>query len=83
MAGKIGERFVSDMIDRGRRELGGVLYPDSNVAQPMYPIHSEPARDAPDLTADAGPSLADRLQQEPPAQGPPAPDDRDRGIEMG
>ena len=39
MAGKIGERFVSEMIDRGRRELGGALFPESNIAQPMYPLH--------------------------------------------
>ncbi|HEX4054717.1 MAG TPA: hypothetical protein VHX86_10670 [Tepidisphaeraceae bacterium] len=38
MARKIGEEFVKEMLDRGRRELGGVLYHDSNVAQPMYPL---------------------------------------------
>jgi hypothetical protein len=39
MAGKIGEEFAKDMADRGWRELGGAMYPDSNIAQPMYPRH--------------------------------------------
>jgi hypothetical protein len=39
MAGKIGDEFFRDMKDRGRRELGGLLYNDSNISQPMYPLH--------------------------------------------
>ena len=37
MPEKIGRDFVRDMIDRGRREIGG-LWPDGNVPQPMYPL---------------------------------------------
>lgn len=38
MAGKIGEHFVREMIEKGPRELGGLLYNDSNIAVPMYPL---------------------------------------------
>jgi hypothetical protein len=38
MARKLGEDYFNDMIDRGRREVGGFFYPESNVAQPMYPL---------------------------------------------
>ena len=37
MAKKWGEDFASDQFYRGVRELGGFLYPESNIAQPMYP----------------------------------------------
>jgi hypothetical protein len=39
MAHKYGEKFVDEMIDRGWRELGGLFYEGSNIAQPMYPLH--------------------------------------------
>jgi len=59
---KIGEQFVEDMKDRGRRELGGVLYPDSNVAQPMYPLRGgyEASKETP--TFEEGSVLDDRLK---------------------
>jgi len=38
MAHKFGETFYQDMIDRGRRELGSVMFDGSNIAQPMYPL---------------------------------------------
>lgn len=38
MTRKIGDDFAREMLDRGRRELGGLLYGDSNIAQPMYPL---------------------------------------------
>jgi hypothetical protein len=38
MAHKFGEAFFNDMIDRGRRELGGLMYDGSNIAAPMYPL---------------------------------------------
>jgi hypothetical protein len=78
MAEKLGERFAADMGQRGFRELGGFLYPDSNIAQPTYPIHGAAARDAP---AANGPSLADRLQEPAPPE-PPARDEPQRGIEI-
>ena len=38
MAHKFGEAFFNDMVDRGRRELGGLMYEGSNIAAPMYPL---------------------------------------------
>jgi hypothetical protein len=38
MAEKIGSEFARDALDRGRRELGGFFFPDSNIAQPNYPL---------------------------------------------
>jgi hypothetical protein len=37
MADKIGSEIARDFFDRGRRELGGFFFPDSNIAQPTYP----------------------------------------------
>jgi hypothetical protein len=37
MAGKIGEGRLEKQIDLGFREVGGFFFPDSNIAQPMYP----------------------------------------------
>ena len=66
MARKIGTDFVNDMIDRGRRELGGVLYGDSNVAQPMYPLRGsyEASKDAgAHGLEEHGSIVGDRLKQ--------------------
>ncbi len=38
MAEKMGSEFARDMRGRGFRELGGVFFPDSNIAQPQYPL---------------------------------------------
>ena len=79
--GKFGDRFVEDMVDRGRREVGAVFYTDSTIAQPLYPL-----RGGGELAKQMGssetenPTLADRLQE--PAVDDPGPDrDRDEGIE--
>ena len=34
---KLGAGRAWEMWDRGWRELGGFLYPESNILQPMYP----------------------------------------------
>ena len=63
MGRKFGEEYARDMIDRGRREIAGVMFEGSNVAQPLYPLRgtygppkepdapesspSEPAREEP------------------------------------
>jgi len=80
---KIGERFVDDMIDRGRRELGAVMYSDSNVAQPMYPLRGgyAVAQEARDTEKEVS-SLADRLQEPAVEPGEPDRDERDRGMEL-
>lgn len=81
---KFGDRFVEDLIDRGRRELGAVFYHDSNVAQPMYPLRGgyEVPKDAGGIN-DPGRSLAERLEQPAAARDGPDREDpeRDRGIE--
>jgi hypothetical protein len=77
MAGKIGEEFVRDMIDRGRRELGGVLFHDSNVAQQMYPLRGHGISkevDSPGLE-EHGSIMGDRQEAEVNR------DDPDRGME--
>lgn len=38
MAEKIGRQWALEKIDRGWRELGGIMFSDSNIAQPMYPL---------------------------------------------
>jgi hypothetical protein len=38
MPGKIGEEFFRNSVDLGRRELGGFLFQESNIAQTMYPL---------------------------------------------
>jgi hypothetical protein len=38
MAEKIGSEFAREQLDRGRREIGGFFFPDSNIAQPNYPL---------------------------------------------
>ncbi len=39
MAKKWGEDFVTGQYYRGFREVAGFFYPESNIAQPMYPPH--------------------------------------------
>ncbi len=34
---KFGEDRLARQLDLGWREIGGFFYPDSNIAQPMYP----------------------------------------------
>jgi hypothetical protein len=77
MAEKFGTDFVNDMIDRGRRELGGVMYPDSNIAQPMYPL-----RGSIGISKEAE-SKETFEDLHPVDIGPPEPnkDDRDRGMD--
>lgn len=38
MGHKFGDAFFNDMVDRGRRELGGLMFDGSSIAQPMYPL---------------------------------------------
>jgi len=85
MAGKIGDEYVRDMLDRGRRELGGALFTESNVAQPMYPLRGgyEPPKEAEGNTPEAqnwerdgGSILQDRLKQAEESRGDPGRDDK-------
>jgi len=78
---KIGDRFVNDMIQRGPRELGGLFYTDSNIAQPMYPLRAfEPSKGAESHgLEEQGSVVEDRLKQ---AEANRDDQDRDdRGID--
>jgi hypothetical protein len=83
MGHKFGDGYVNDMIDRGRRELGGVMFEGSNIAQPMYPLRGsyEPVKqpDGPEPTAD-GPSLEEKQPAEP-SRDDPGREDRDVGLD--
>jgi hypothetical protein len=80
MAGKFGEEFARDMLDRGRRELGGVLYTDSNIAQPMYPLRGNYGLSK---ETEAGKETQEKTFEELHPVGPDEPgrDNPDRGIE--
>jgi hypothetical protein len=82
MAGKIGEDFFQDMVDRGRRELGGVLYPDSNIAQPMYPLRGNygPPKEAVSIGLDKPEPSFEELHPVGPGRDD-GPDDPNREIE--
>ena len=38
MRQKFGEEFARNQLDLGRREIGGLWYDGSNIAQPSYPL---------------------------------------------
>jgi hypothetical protein len=79
---KVGDRFVDEMIDRGRREIGGLFYHDSNIAQPMYPLRGgyEVSKETAQRgSQDHGVSLQDRLKQ---AEVGRDDRERDRGMEL-
>ena len=81
---KIGDRFVADMIDRGHREIGGFFYPDSNIAQPMYPLRGgyEVTKEANSRGVDEHEtSLSDRLKQSGIGADDPGRDEPDQGID--
>jgi hypothetical protein len=67
MAEKIGSEYFRDMKARGWRELGGALFPDSNIAQPMYPPRGGYANtkeaEAPATEEPKGSVIEDRLAQ--------------------
>jgi hypothetical protein len=76
---KIGERFVDDMIDRGRREIGGLFYSDSNIAQPMYPLRGgyEVSKETESpASEEPGSIVNDRLKQAEINRHDPGRDDR-------
>jgi hypothetical protein len=76
---KLGEGRLGEMIDRGGRELGGFLYPDSNIAQPMYPRHR--AYEASKEANEQGMSLGDRLKQTEISHDDHGMDEPDQGID--
>ena len=80
MAEKFGSDFARDMLDRGRRELGGALFTDSNVAQPMYPLRGgyEPQKEAesPTMQEDKGSILESRMKEVEASKEDPGRDDK-------
>ena len=80
---KIGERLAEDFLDRGRRELGGVLYPDSNIAQPGYPSHGgrEISKEIESPTIEEGSILDDRLKQVEMSRDDDGRDDRSQDLD--
>jgi hypothetical protein len=80
MAGKIGEEYFRDMVDRGRRELGGVLFQDSTIAQPMYPLRGYyGAKETPSPELPDRESSFEELHPVDPSHD--VRDDRERGME--
>jgi hypothetical protein len=80
MAGKFGEDFFWDMVDRGRRELGG-LWPESNIGQPMYPLRGNygPPKEADSIEPDKSEPSFEELHPVEPGRDDHGPDDP--GIE--
>lgn len=73
MAKKFGTEFAKDMLDRGRRELGAAMVTESNIAQPMYPLHG--GRDAEQARGSVFDGRAGEKEQ------PNAEPDRDKGMD--
>jgi hypothetical protein len=85
MAGKIGDNFVTDMIDRGRREVASFFYPDSNIAQPMYPFRGSTfiskEVESPGIEDQSNSVLEERLARGGPDRDDPGRDDPDMDRE--
>jgi hypothetical protein len=83
MGHKLGEAFFHDMIDRGRRELGGLMFEGSPIAQPMYPLrgaYGPPKQlDGPE-PVDKEPSL-EEIHPAEISRDDPGRDDRDFGLD--
>jgi hypothetical protein len=81
---KIGSQHFKEMLDRGRRELGGILYHDSNIAQPMYPPRGgyESSKEVePQSLDEQGSILDDRLKQADMHRDDEGREDREKGFD--
>ncbi len=82
MAQKFGEAFFHDMVDRGRRELGGLMFDGSPAGQPMYPLRNTygPPKELegpePSPPEPSREELSAELSREDPGR-----EDRDLGME--
>jgi len=82
--GKIGSQHAWEMLGRGRRELVGGLYHDSNIAQPIYPARGayEPAKEAESQSLEEqGSILDDRLKQAEMSRDDDGRDDRSQDLD--
>ena len=75
---KLGERFAEDMFDRGRREIGGFFFPDSNIAQPNYPLRGNygPSKEAEAIDRTADEPTFEELHPVGPPREDPGRDER-------
>ena len=81
MAKKMGEDIAKDFWDRGRRELGGAIFTDSNVAQPMYPTRGyEPPKEA-EAPAKQESVIESRMREAEASKEDPGRDDKDMDRE--
>lgn len=79
MRQKFGERFFHNQIDLGRRELGGLFYDGSNIAQPMYPLRGDygPPRDMESPALSETTPSYEELHPVGPSRDDPGREDRD------
>jgi hypothetical protein len=82
MAKKMGEDIAKDFLDRGRRELGGAIMTESNVAQPMYPSRGgyEPPKEA-EAPAKQESVIDSRMREAEASKEDPGRDDPDMDRE--
>jgi hypothetical protein len=82
MPEKFGEEFFREMVDRGRREVGG-LWPEGNIPQPMYPLRGYygPSKQPDPIAQDKPEPCFEELHPVGPGRDDHGRDDRDRGLE--
>jgi hypothetical protein len=80
MSRKFGQEFAREWLGKGPREIGGFFFPDSNIAQPMYPLRGSYGLWK---ESEAGKEKQERTFEELHPVGPDEPgrDEQDRGIE--
>ncbi len=80
---KIGEGHLGKMFDLGGREIGGLFYHDSNIAQPSYPRRGgyEVSKETESPTIEEGSILDDRLKQVEMSRDDDGRDDRSQDLD--
>ena len=83
MAEKIGHQWALEKLDRGWRELGGAMYPDSNIAQPTYALRGNYglSRSPEPVEQDKSPPTYEELHPPVEPRDDSSRDDRDHGLE--
>jgi hypothetical protein len=83
MPEKIGEEYFRDMVDRGRREIGGFFFQDSNIAQTMYPLRGNYGtwKEADSIGLDKPEPSFEELHPVGPDGDDHRRDDRNKGME--
>ena len=80
---KLGEGRLGQAIDLGWREVGGLFYHDSNIAQPAYPRRGgyEVSKEIESPTIEEGSILDDRLKQVEMSRDDEGRDDRSQDLD--